>query len=222
MYMNTLSKIKLTPEEPIPATPPLPVETTLPDEAQPTKKTLFGFKPFPWKELLKSKNLLVGACVMLIVVAAYLNIRFSAPVDPQVEQPQKQPDNQTSGSGDETNVLEEDNYFAVAVINRERVRDEALDLLQTVAESEDSTVEAREEAYAEMSRIASEITYETNIENLIRSKGFSECVAVMNGDSVNIVVKTDGLSVGEVSQIKEIVYLTAGTAPDNIKIIEKQ
>ena len=220
--MNTLSKIKLTPEEPIPATPPMSVEPALPDQPEETKKRLFGWKPFPWKELLKSKNLLIGACVMLIVVAAYLNIRFSAPAAPPTDETQKPPENQTSGTGDESDVMDESNYFAVAVINRERVRDEALDLLQTVAESEDSTVEAREEAYAEMSRIASEITYETNIENLIRSKGFAECVAVMNGDNVNIVVKTDGLSVGEVSQIKEIVYLTAGTYPENIKIIEKQ
>lgn len=220
--MNHLSKIKLATEEPVAAMPPLAVETTLPEESEETPKKLFGWKPFPWRELLKSKNLLIGACVMLILVAAYLNIRFSSPqIDPPIDQGQKPNDNPTSVPDDETGVTDEENYFAVAVINRERVRDEALDLLQTVAESEDSTVEAREEAYAEMSRIASEITYETNIENLVRSKGFSECVAIMNGDTVNVIVKTDGLSVGEISQIKEIVYLTTGTYPENIKIIEK-
>ena len=39
--------------------------------------------------------------------------------------------------------------------------------------------------------------------------------------SFNIVVETKGLTINEVAQIKEIVYLECGVIPDNIKIIEK-
>jgi stage III sporulation protein AH len=220
--MNHLSKIKLAPEEPVTvAMAPLPLEThSLADPVEEKKRLFSSWKPFPWREALKSKNMLIGACVLLIVVAAYLNIRFSAPSTPPIDEANNDPSEE---NGDQnTNTNDESNYFAVAVINRERVRDEALDLLQTVAESEESTVEAREEAYTEMSRIASEITYEINIENLVRSKGFEECIAVINGNEINVVVKSDGLSMSEVAQIKEIVYLTSGILPDNIKIIEKQ
>jgi len=211
--MNHLSKIKLAPEEPVTvAMAPLPLEThSLADPVEEKKRFFSSWKPFPWREALKSKNMLIGACVLLIVVAA-----STPPIDEANNDPSEE-------NGDQnTNTNDESNYFAVAVINRERVRDEALDLLQTVAESEESTVEAREEAYTEMSRIASEITYEINIENLVRSKGFEECIAVINGNEINVVVKSDGLSMSEVAQIKEIVYLTSGILPDNIKIIEKQ
>ena len=62
---------------------------------------------------------------------------------------------------------------------------------------------------------------EANIESLIVAKGFEECVAVINGDSASIVVKSEGLVAAQISQINEIVYDQAGIEPLNIKIIER-
>ena len=62
---------------------------------------------------------------------------------------------------------------------------------------------------------------EANIETLIVAKGFEECVAVISGDGASIVVKSDGLSVAQISQINEIVYSEAGISPVNITIIER-
>jgi stage III sporulation protein AH len=62
---------------------------------------------------------------------------------------------------------------------------------------------------------------EANIETLIKSKGFEQCVAVINGDAASIVVKSDGLIASQISQINEIVYEQAGISPMNITIIQK-
>ena len=62
---------------------------------------------------------------------------------------------------------------------------------------------------------------ESNIETLIVAKGFEECVAVISGESVNIVVKSDGLQAAQISQINEIVYEQSGILPVNIKIIQR-
>ena len=64
---------------------------------------------------------------------------------------------------------------------------------------------------------------ESNIETLVMAKGFSDCVAVINGDMATIVVKTDGdgLLASEISQINEIVYEQAQILPVNIKITER-
>ena len=62
---------------------------------------------------------------------------------------------------------------------------------------------------------------EANIESLVRSKGFEQCVAVVNGGKCSVIVESDGLLQSEVAQISEIVWEQAGIAPENLKIIEK-
>ena len=53
------------------------------------------------------------------------------------------------------------------------------------------------------------------------AKGFANCVAVINGDAVSVVVESDGLLANQVAQIKEIVYEQTGIKPTGITIIEK-
>ncbi|MEA4832927.1 hypothetical protein SDC9_118211 [bioreactor metagenome] len=184
----------------------------------PKKRTIP--KPFPWKSI-SAKNVLVVSCIALIAVAGYINIRYylnDEPVDSL-----KTGDNPAVATGENPSDVasEDENYFTVAVINRQRVRDEAIDLLQTLMDSESTPAERRDEIMVEMNRIADEITYEVNIENLVRAKGINECVAVINDGNANIIVKSAGLTPAEIAQIKEIVYVQTGIVPKNIKIIEK-
>ena len=81
--------------------------------------------------------------------------------------------------------------------------------------------EPKAQAFADISQIAKDIENEANIETLIEAKGFENCVAVVNGSTVNIVVKSDGLLPSEIAQINEIVYEQAGTLPVNVKIVER-
>ena len=114
-----------------------------------------------------------------------------------------------------------DTYFSTVQVNRQRTRDEALEVLQGVVDNEDSTATAKEEALLEINKMAKAMEAESNIETLIVAKGFEECVAVISGDSANIVVKSDGLQAAQISQINEIVYEQAGILPVNIKIIQR-
>ena len=177
-------------------------------------------------KLLNKKTTVLAACILVIGVAGFLNVRYSNPAEtiPPIE---KTDDiGIASSSVDESKaenvtVENDDDYFALAVINRERVRDEAIEMLKDVAGSDSTDVSAKNEAYAEMTRMANEIADEANVESLVKAKGFSECVAVISNDTANVIVESDGLTINEVAQIKEIVYLECGIIPDNIKIIEK-
>ena len=73
-----------------------------------------------------------------------------------------------------------------------------------------------------INKLATIMATEANIETLVKAKGFEECVAIINQDTANIVVSSEGLTPGEVAQIKEIVYEQAGIIPANIKIVEKK
>ena len=113
-------------------------------------------------------------------------------------------------------------YFALAVLDRQKARDEALEVLQVVVENTDASSEERSAAASSISRIASYIEEENNIETLIKSKGFEQCVAVVSEESVSVIVGTPTtLMANELAQIKEILYLQTGIDPSGMRITEK-
>lgn len=122
----------------------------------------------------------------------------------------------------EADVMSEDAYFTSAQLNRQRSRDEALYTLQTVIDSSESMPDVKDEALAQMINIASDIETEAMVEEMIKAKGFSDCVAMINDGSISVVVKSPGLLTNEVAQITEIVVEETGFAPENIKIVEKK
>lgn len=124
------------------------------------------------------------------------------------------------GEGSEADDVS-DNYFASTQVSRQRARDEAIEVLQGVVDNDQSDDATKAQALADISKIARDMEAEANIETLIMSKGFEQCVAVINGDAASIVVKSDGLIASQISQINEIVYEQAGISPVNITIIQK-
>lgn len=129
-------------------------------------------------------------------------------------------DNADTGKTEDTGASA-DSYFSSVQVSRQRTRDEALEVLQSVVDNASSTETAKNEALAEINKLATVMATESNIETLIVAKGFEECVTVINGESANVVVKSDGLNVSQIAQINEIVYSEAGIKPINITIIER-
>ena len=173
-----------------------------------------SFQSFPWKSL-SVRNLLIGACAVIILLAAYLNLRFVQDKDdlPLTD------DVVTEGAGTAADAKED--YFAVAVINRTRVRDEAIDMYQAMADDEAASATSRDQAYASMNALVDRTAAEVDIENRIKAKGFENCVAILEEDRANIIVQAQELTDAQVAQITEIVYLEAGVIPQNLTITEK-
>lgn len=121
----------------------------------------------------------------------------------------------------EENKSDVDTYFSGVQVSRQRTRDEAIEVLQSVVDNASSTEAAKAEALAEINNMARVMEAEANIESLIVAKGFEECVAVISGECASIVIKSEGLMASQISQINEIVYLQAGIEPINITIIER-
>ena len=124
-------------------------------------------------------------------------------------------------SQNSTDADADDSYFSSVQVSRQRNRDEALEVLQSVVDNDSATETAKNEALAEINNLARVMEAEANIETLIIAKGFEECVAVISGESASIVVKSEGLQAAQISQINEIVYEQSGILPVNIKIIER-
>lgn len=170
-----------------------------------------------WK--LDKKKVMIASAVILLGAAVYLNYIFFLDENQAVDNPNKDYENTAV-----LNNTQEDSgisYFAQAVLDRQKARDEALEVLQIVVDNEDALAEAKDNALKQMSKIADDMQKESNIESLIVSKGFDECVAVINEGSCNVIVKSDGLMANQISQIKEIIYEQAAIDPIDVKIIEK-
>ena len=167
-----------------------------------------------------TRNIIIASSLVLIGAAVILNFVFFGNSQPAVAD--GDPLGETGGEVVEDVVYAEDSYFASAQLSRQQSRDQAIAVLQTVIESSTADAATKEAASADINRIASEIQTEANIETLIKSKGFEECVAVISEGTASVIVASDGLMPNELSQIKEIVWEQAGTDPVNIKIIEKQ
>lgn len=167
---------------------------------------------------LGRKNLIIVCAVLLIGAAVYLNIALFGN---ETDIAYGSGNMSDSVSGAELDGGENESYFASAQLSRSRARDEAIEVLQTVVDSPEALDATKEQALSDMSKIAQDIANESNIETVVMSKGFDDCVAVVNGDSASVIVKSDGLLPSEVAQIAEIVYEQTGIEPINLKIIEK-
>ncbi len=187
-------------------------------------------------ELLKKLNrkAVIAACAVLILSAAVLLNFLMVPKATSDKTGTLEPKTDlTDVSAAIANLeaqnseTEKDNNkakdaFAEMSLSRQQARDEALEVLNSVAASSTAIDSMKEEAMVELEQIARDIESEANIESLVMAKGYEQCVAVVNGDSASIVIKSDGLMENEVAQISEIVWQQAGIHPDRLNIIESK
>ena len=163
-----------------------------------------------------AKSAVVIVAVLLIGLAVYLNYRwFYDPIESLGY-------GESGAESEETDVpTVENDYFSATALSRTQARDEAIDVLKLVTEDEEASAEAKAEAAAKISQIAVDIQNETNIETLVKAKGFEECVAIISEDAASVIVKAETLQANEAAQILAIVYETTGINPENISIINK-
>lgn len=80
--------------------------------------------------------------------------------------------------------------------------------------------EQRAAMTSKANQIATDIETEGKIENLIKAKGFEDCMVYISEDSADVMVKTDGLLANEAAVIKDIIIQTTDIPVENVKILE--
>jgi len=170
------------------------------------------------------KTLIAVSAVLVLGCAVVLNVILQGNTEP-TDDKNKMAIDLSKDDADQVSldVNEVTDYFASITLQRQQARDEAMQVLLSVAESSTALEEAKQSALTDINRMALQIEQEANIESLVVSKGFSQCVAVIGNDNkCSVIVETNGLMPGEVAQISEIVYEQTGIIPENLNIIEKK
>ena len=85
------------------------------------------------------------------------------------------------------------------------------------------TKEEKDALTAELSARISNITLETKLETLIKSKGFPDCVVNLEGSKANVTVMTenDALTAEEVTRVRDaLLSQCKGLTAQDITIVE--
>ena len=191
---------------------------------------------------LWKRNAVVAAIVLFVCAAVYLNWSYTQEetadtgkvlgeaalvggqsTDPLLEGAEPSPSPTATASAPAGGGEEEGSgYFANGRLNREQARDSALSLLQEAAADANASQTAVEEANAAIQTMADYTLSEANIENLVTAKGYQDCVAFLNENSISVVVDNSGapLAEADIAKISEIVTEETGLTASQIKIIE--
>ena len=168
----------------------------------------------PISFILKKRQIVLALLVACLGGAIYLNYAVeNGKIGKEAIQTEEQCKNYGESQwvgGDLSESIPMDmEYFEEARLNRETSRDEAVQTLKTMLSEAEITKEKQESLTEDAKNLAKAIETEGKIENLVKAKGFSECMAYYDGKNVSVVVKTEGLREENVAQIKDIVVETA-------------
>ena len=115
-----------------------------------------------------------------------------------------------------------DEYFVSARLERKKARDEAVETLANTLKDADVSDEEKELATSKAIAVSKQIEQENKIETLVKAKGFTECLAFVDDETVRMVVKTEGLTAEQAAQIKNIVIEETEVLTENISVVEQK
>ncbi len=182
---------------------------------------------------MRKPNMIIGkkhiilACLTLILgIAIYMNYAFSSATE----------DIAASNTIADTDNAEAANYGDVAFVNsstdsgsdyfsqvrltRMTSRDEAVETLSAILGGGDLSDEESATYTASAVTLSQLSESEGKIESLIKAQGFDDCVVYLNGETANIVIKSEGLVASEAAQIKDILLTEVTIPSENIRIFE--
>lgn len=188
-----------------------------------------------------NRKMTLATLVVALAVAVYLNWEYARSADlaldaaapaagdaaeePVVDELQAQPSaSRTYGEAQlvSASAASSQSFFEEARLARTKARDEAMDSLQKSLKKASLTEQEKTDLTARLTQEVDAITQESDVEALIKAKGFVDCVAYVSEGKVNITVMTSGdrLTADEVTQIRDIVLSKCNVTAQNITVVE--
>ena len=203
------------------------------------------------KKLDRQRKITLAALSVALVVAVYLNWQYSRTdtgnyivtedvnalqqlMDASLEEPvntdgdmlsvdvEQEIENYGDAQLVATTEKSAQKYFEETRLLRQKSRDEALDVLQKSLKNSKLTDSEKAQATEKLSDIIQDITTETDVENLVKAKGFTDCVAFISDDKITVAVQVSSgdLTKQNVAQVRDIVLNKTDIEAQNIVVIE--
>ena len=128
----------------------------------------------------------------------------------------------SSSETTETKTENETDYYANAKLNRDKMYAEMISNYEKIINNPNASEAQKSIATQEITKINNTKNAIMISENLIGTKGFNNCVILVNDGSVNVVVNVQGgLNKENVAKLQNIVSREFKVEIDNIHITEK-
>lgn len=111
-------------------------------------------------------------------------------------------------------------FFIEYRLEREKIRSERSDLLRESIKNAKND-DARSHAQEIVLKMITEKQKESEMESLIKARGFTDSLVFIRENSVNAIVKTNSLSREEVVQIADVISRVSGVKIEDISISAK-
>lgn len=177
--------------------------------------------------VVKKRHLIVATLTVALAAAIFVNWYYTKPQTAA-----------TSGKVEKTTVVStnvEDEaslgdaqlvnatakkYFSDSKIKRNEAHDEALEALNDIIKDSSSDSSAVSQAQKDLSEISRDIKLEADIENLISAKVGSDCLVIINGDKIEVILSKGIVNETVNTQIVDIILKQNEKFSENITIIE--
>lgn len=174
--------------------------------------------------MTKLKRIVVTLTVLLFVCAAvYLNWSYNNRWGQSDQAMVEAEDKAMAEAADNgLTAVSASSYFATARLTRQTARDEALNLLEISAASENASQETIDAAMTTIAAMAETSLLETQIENMLIAKNYTDCVTYITDQKITVTVPApmEGLTAEAVAKITDIITSETEFTKDQINIIE--
>lgn len=186
--------------------------------------------------VFQGKKVLWNLLIVVMVVLALVYVFYADDVvdieevtgDPPLEEPNMAVFTDSSG-GEPPEFIELAEHITVRAVptkfseyrlERERVRSRQMELLESMAYDPSSDAENRITAQRELQTLIETMTRETEIENLLKAKGYLDGVVIINSETITVVVPAS-LTREEAASIGELIHRLTGVKLDRITIVDE-
>lgn len=122
----------------------------------------------------------------------------------------------------ENNNQEKDDYYASSKFERDKMYAEMISSYEKILNNSNSSEAQKTIATQEITKINNAKNAIMISENLILTKGFENCIILINDSSINVVVKAkEELKKEDVAKIQNIISREMNTEVQNIHITQK-
>ena len=192
------------------------------------------------KSILKKNQIIISVIAIMLIAAGYMS--YTTNTKNSVQTAALSDTEQYAELGDATlvsaNVVEENNivdnnvntsstpienqYFTESRLERDKMYSQMLESYQNILTNNQISDSQKEISENEIKNINDTKNAIMNTENIIKNNGFEDLVIFVNGDSINIIVKTKELSEEQIAQIQNIVSRELKGDIENIHISCKE
>ncbi len=169
------------------------------------------------------RHVILAGLVLALGTAVYLNWQFAptesflVPTKTNVTRSDLGKAEFVSADVNANPAAKQNGALAESRLNRQTARDKVLDELEKQLKDTSADASTRAQALEARTQHVKTIQLENTAETLIKAKGFSDCLVLINGEKVSVLVpESDGLTAEKVSIITEIITSQTGAELSDI------